>query len=198
MTNLRIESKVSFTPGDFNDPRVLLKKVIKNIETTGSVFSRITMYAFDGSFFPNLAKNLLSVGDDIGTKGYIFIEHLSGSKVGIGTDPEISCNITDGGGGTLNLYSVGHGLFAGYSLIINGSTYSGNYVVDSYVDVDNFKIVEVYSIDESTVPVYSKDLCEAQLEENDYTFFRLNDALTNLYVICENSSAVIEVIIIED
>lgn len=198
MPNIKLALKAVLTPRDYNDPSVILRKILRTIGTTGNIFSRITQLVTSGALIPNAAKTVVLMGNDIGTVGYVLIEHLEGSNAGIGTNPEIACNITDGGGGTLNLYKVGHGLITGNSIVINGATYSGHYTIDSVVDVDNFKVVEVYSAPESTVPVYSRHLCETLLENKDFILFRLNDAVSDMYAVCEDTNAVIEVIVIED
>lgn len=201
MSEIILSTQLIFSPGDFADPKVLLKRLTRKIATTGQVFSRITMFVFGGNLLPANAKNLISKGADIGTMGYMLIEHVFGGEVGIGSNPEKSCNITDGGGGKLNIYCPAHAFyFTGddSNIILNGSTYSGYYVIDSIVDLDNFKITETYTSDESTVPMYSKYFCELDLGEKDFVLFRVNSALSDLYVVGLGGDSIIEVVIIED
>ena len=198
MPNLLIESKLEYVPSNLENPKVLLRKIRQTIACTGSNFSRITKLVVSGSTDPTLAKTLLPIGADIGTIGYVLIENLGTGQVGVGIDPEITCNITDGGGGTLNLYSPSHGLSGLSTVTINGTTYSGYYPVDSVVDVDNFKVIEVFSINENAVPVYSYNLCELNLTEENFVFFRPDDGITALYAVALADFTTLEVIVIED
>jgi hypothetical protein len=201
MAKLVIGTQLIYVPNNLEDPKVLLKRLTRTIETSGQAFSRITMFVFGGTILPAYAKNPISKGADIGTMGYMLIEHLDGDRVGIGSNPEKSCDITDGGGGKLNIYCPSHGFFFtndDANIILNGSTYSGYYVIDSIVDIDNFKITETYTADESTVPMYSRFFCEVSLEVKDFVLFRVNSALSDLYVVGLGDSSIIEVITIED
>lgn len=201
MPEIILSTQLTFIPNDLDDPKVLLKRLTRKIATSGKVFSRITMFVFGGGLGWVDAKNPISVGNDMGTMGYLLIEHLDGDKVGVGSDPEKSCNITDGGGGKLNIECTSHGFyFTGddSNIILNGSTYNGYYVIDSIVDVNNFKITETYTSDESTVPIYSRYFCEVSLEEKDFVLFRVNSALSDLYVVGLGGNSIIEVIVIED
>ena len=198
MTNLLLEAKLEYVPSDLANPKVLSRKVKRTILCTGSNFSRITKIVVSGNTTPAEAKALLPIGSDIGTIGYMLIDNLGGGQVGIGVDPEILCNITDGGGGTLNLYKIDHGLGSSSRITINGSTYSGYYNIDSIVNADNFKVVEVYSINENNVPIYSYSLCEINLTEYDLSFFRLNSGITELYAVGLSDDVTLEIIVIED
>lgn len=198
MPDLLIDSRFIYIPDDVSNPKVILDKLKRTIPCVGNNFSRITKVVISGATDPTLAKALLPIGTDIGTRGFILIDNLGAGQVGIGVDPEIVCNITDGGGGKINLYKVNHGLGSSSRVTINGSTYSGYYNVDSIVDNDNFKVVKTYTINESDVPVYSYSLCEIDLADYELTFFRLNDGITNLYAVGFADDVVLEIIVIED
>ena len=201
MPEITLSTQLIYLPSDLADPKVSLKRLTRKIATTGKAFSRITMFVFGGTLLPANAKNAISKGADIGTMGYMLVEHLDGTKVGIGSNPEKSCNITDGGGGKLNIQCTAHGFyFTGddSNIILNGSTYSGYYVIDSIVDLDNFKITETYTSVENAVPIYSRFFCEISLEEKDFVLFRVNSAVSDLYVVGLGGDSIIEVIIIED
>ena len=198
MPNLLIDLKLEYIPGSLSNPKVLLEKLKRTIACTGNNFSRITKVVVSGATDPNLGRALLPIGSDIGDVGYILIENLGGGQVGVGLNPRIDCNITDGGGGTLNLYKAGHGLSSWSNLTINGSTYSGYYNVDSIVDVDNFKVIETYTSNENMVSVYSHSLCEVNLQENNFALFRVNGGTDILYAVGLADDVVLEVIAIED
>lgn len=198
MPSLLIDLKLEYIPSDLNNPVVLLEKIRKTIACTGNNFSRITKLVVSGATTPSLALALLPIGSDIGNLGYVLIQNLSAGQVGVGLNPTIDCDITDGGGGKLNLYKVGHGLSGSSRVTINGSTYSGYYNVDSIMDVDNFKVVETYSSDEGSVPVYSYSLCEVNLADYDLAFFRVNDGAADLYAVGLGDDVVLEIIAIED
>ncbi len=197
MPTLNIECKLAYTPFNIEDAKIV-KRLSRNVTTIGSEFIRKTTKIISGATNPSLAKHTLNFGVDIGTLGYVMIEGIKGSFVGIGTNPAKTANITDGGGGTLNLYIPLHGLVDTYWIVIDGATYSGMYQV-TWVDVNNIKVTETYTSDESTVDVYSKEWCEIEIEiGNGLVFFRLNDGITNLYAVADDEDAFIEIIGIED
>ncbi len=204
MPKLYIKRKISLVPEDTKNPPVSLKVITRTIDTVGDNFSRAHVYVSSGSTQPAYAKVELPIGTDIGDIGYILIENIGGVLVGIGSNPEISGNITDGGGGLLNIYSVGHGLNTSgvlnyKGIVINGSIYSGYYDVTK-VDDDNYTVVEVFTSNESSVPIYSSQLCEMVLDSEEFSYFRLNSgSFSSLYAISTGGvSSELEVIAIED
>lgn len=88
-------------------------------------------------------KGAFRVNDAIAQAGcYIYITH---DETGLG-------NITDAGGGEINIYSPAHGQDNGTLIALYGNVYNAFYSVGiTTIDANNFTIEATYTVDENNV-----------------------------------------------